>query len=366
MSWNLAPGPTAIPSNLAERNAELWASPQGFIKAALANDAIVSRQGGGRLHVVVKVGEASYEGVINAAGEVLSVRALIDSSVLGDTPMEWRYSHYRDFDGVRFPARIERRIDDLPWYDLSVTAVRINNAAPFTVPAEVVANPAPSMSRIDVTELAPGVFNFGGGSHNSVVIEQAGGIVVVEAPLGEERSLAVIAKVHELFPGRDIIAVINTHAHFDHAGGLRTFVAEGVKVVTHERNAAYYARVWKRPRTINPDRLAASKRKPVFETFTVKHVLADASNPIEIHTIERSGHNDAFAMVYLPSARILIEADAWTPTPPGATPPVVINPLWINLYRNIERLQLDVQRFAPLHGTVQHMADFRKALRLPD
>ena len=37
MTWNMTPGPTAIPANLAERNAELWASPQGFIKAAIAH-----------------------------------------------------------------------------------------------------------------------------------------------------------------------------------------------------------------------------------------------------------------------------------------------------------------------------------------
>ena len=39
MSWNLRPRPSAIPTNLAERNAELWASPQGFVKAALAHHA---------------------------------------------------------------------------------------------------------------------------------------------------------------------------------------------------------------------------------------------------------------------------------------------------------------------------------------
>jgi hypothetical protein len=30
-SWNLTPAPTSIPTNLAERNAELWTSPQGFV-----------------------------------------------------------------------------------------------------------------------------------------------------------------------------------------------------------------------------------------------------------------------------------------------------------------------------------------------
>jgi glyoxylase-like metal-dependent hydrolase (beta-lactamase superfamily II) len=28
--------------------------------------------------------------------------------------------------------------------------------------------------------------------------------------------------------------VVNTHAHYDHAGGLREYVAEGITVITHE------------------------------------------------------------------------------------------------------------------------------------
>ena len=190
--------------------------------------------------------------------------------------------------------------------------------------------------------------------------------MVVEAPLNEERSRAVIAKVGELFPGRKIRRVVNTHAHFDHAGGLRTYAAEGVTVVTQERNAAYYARAWRQPRTLNPDLLARTKRKPRFETFVTSLVLEDAAHPIEIHCVEGSGHNDAFALVYLPAQKILIEADAWTPTPPGAAPPATVNPLWVNLYRNVERLKLNVQRIAPLHGPVRSFADFRAAIRLPE
>ncbi len=365
VSWNLLPTPTPIPANLAERNAELWASPQGFIKAALASGASVRNDQGGAW-VRFRLGKHPYEGRIDARGEVTLVRTFMDSPVLGDTPIEWRYHDYRhfpgDFGGVHFPARIERRVADLPWYELTVSAVRINNAVPFSIPGEVAANPTPAMGKVEVTALALGVFRLGGGSHNSVIVEQQDGIVVIEAPLNEERSDAVIAKVRELFPKAKIRRVINTHAHFDHAGGLRTFVARGATVVTHERNASYYERVWKAPRTLKPDRLSKSKRKPRFETFTAKLVLEDAARPIEIHTIEGSGHNDAFALVYLPAQKILIEADAWTPTPPGARPPAVVNPLWINLYRNIERLNLDVQRIAPLHGAVQGIADLRAAI----
>jgi glyoxylase-like metal-dependent hydrolase (beta-lactamase superfamily II) len=364
VSWNLLPAPTPIPTNLAERNAELWASPQGFIKAAIANRASLKNESDG-IWVSFRLGRYPYEGRVDARGEVTLVRTIMDSPVLGDTPIEWRYYGYRNFAGVHFPTRIERRVAQLPWYELRVNAVRINNAAPISIPQSVAADPTPAMGKVEVSALAPGVFRFGGGSHNTMIIEQQDGIVVIEAPLNEERSDAVIAKVHELFPKVKIRRVINTHVHFDHAGGLRAFVAQGATVVTHERNASYYERVWKAPRTLKPDRLSKSKRKPRFETFTAKLVLEDPVRPIEIHAIEGSGHNDAFALVYLPAEKILIEADAWTPTPPGATPPAVINPLWANLYRNIERLNLDVQRIAPLHGSVQGIADLRAAIHLP-
>ncbi len=363
VTWNLTPNPTAIPANLAERNAELWASPQGFIKAAVARHAAAQRlgDGGAKLWFTLP-GGYRYEGTLNAAGDVLSVSSFVDSAVLGDTPIEFRYSGYRDFGGVRFPERIERRIAGLPWYALTVAAVRINTATSFEVPAEVAANPAPSMSAIEITELAPGVLLFGGGSHNSVIVEQQSGIVVIEAPLGEPRSEAVIGKIRERFPGKRITAVINTHTHFDHAGGLRTYVDAAVPVITQSRNAQYYARAWAAPRTLNPDRLAKSKRKPKFRPFTNQLLLEDGLHPIEVHEITGSGHNDAFSLVYLPRDRLLVEADAWTPTPPGSKPPAVVNPLWVNLSDNIARLRLDVQRFVPLHGAPQGLADFERAL----
>jgi glyoxylase-like metal-dependent hydrolase (beta-lactamase superfamily II) len=362
MTWNLTPGPTAIPANLAERDAELWASPQGFIKAAIAHHAKVKRLEDGRALVSFSIGKYPYEGELNNVYEVMRVSTIMDSAVLGDTPIEFRYSEYRDFDGVRFPVFIERRVAGLPWYRLTVSDLRINQAPVFEVPAEIAADPAPSMAATEISELAPGVLLFGGGSHNSVIVEQRGGIVVIEAPLSEQRSEAVMAAVRERFPGRRITAVINTHTHFDHAGGLRAYVAAGVPVVTQARNAAYYQRAWTAPRTLEPDRLAKSRHKPKFRPFTGKLLLDDALHPIELHEIVGSGHNDAFAMVYLPKERLLVEADAWTPTPPGAKPPAAVNPLWLNLRDNIQRLGLDVQRFAPLHGAPQSQADFSAAL----
>jgi len=361
VSWNLTPQPTAIPTNLEERNAELWASPQGFIKAALAHDAKVRASKLGPW-IEFQAGKYRYEGRLDKDGQPRLVRTWIDSPVLGDTAIEFYYDEYRDFDGIRFPQIIRRAVGGHRWYDLWVTGVRVNTATPIAVPPEIAANPVPSNTRVEVTELAPGVWNFGGGTHNSVIVEQQAGLVVIEAPLNEERSLAILAEIRRRFGDRRIRGVINTHAHFDHAGGLRTFVAAGVPVITHERNAAYYSKAWQQPHVLNPDRLATHWQAPHFETFTDKLRLDDAARPIEVHAIVGSGHNDAFAMAWLPAQKLLVEADAWTPTPPRAGPPAVVNPLWRNLYENILRLGLDVQRVAPLHGTVQDIATLRAAL----
>lgn len=361
MSWNLVPAPSAIPTNLAERNAELWASPQGFMRAARERNMRLEKRGE-LFRVSFKIGAATFEGDVAGNGDVLSVRSFIDSPVLGDTPIEFRYSDYRDFDGVRFPARIQRFVAGMPWYDLAVSKVRIDVAQEFTVPPGIVADPAPSMSVVEITELAPGVTLLGGGSHNTVVVEQGAGLVVIEAPLNEERSIALLAKIAERWPGRQILAVVNTHAHFDHAGGLRTFVDVGAPVATHARNANYYRRVWAAPRSLNPDRLSKSGRAPRFIEVADKHVFDDARNPVELHRIDGSGHNDAFLMAYLPRQKLLVEADAWTPAPAGSPPPKPVNPLWANLYANVQRLKLDVEKVAPLHGSPRDFAELRAAV----
>ena len=196
VSWNLTPAPTPMPANLAERNAEMWTTPQGFVKAARANHAVVKAAAKGETVVTFTLDTVfRFEGVLNAAGDLVRVRTWLDSPVTGDTPAEWRLSDYRDFNGVRFPAHIERLIAGLPGYDLRVSAVRINGAAAVDVPPAIASAPAPVVTDVTTTEIAPGVVFLGGTTHNSVVVDQANGLIVVEAPLTEARSDAVLTKI---------------------------------------------------------------------------------------------------------------------------------------------------------------------------
>ena len=87
---------------------------------------------------------------------------------------------------------------------------------------------------------ADGVWYITGGSAHSVLIEMKDYLIVVEAPHGEQRAMAVMAEVKKLVPNKPIKYLVNTHHHFDHASGVRAFAAEGVTIVTHEVNRPYY------------------------------------------------------------------------------------------------------------------------------
>ena len=93
-----------------------------------------------------------------------------------------------------------------------------------------------------------------------------------------------------------------------------------------------------------------------------KRVLTDGARRVEIHHIAGNTHADGMLMVYLPKERLLIEADTFTPGPPTAPVPAVINPLSVNLADNIARLNLGVDRILPLHGRIVPLTELHRMI----
>ncbi len=370
IAWNQAPAAANTPSNAPtvtaqpaaaeERSAEIWASPHGFLKAAQTHQA-QSKQVGNDTEVSFTLdGKHRFVGTLNDHHQLTKVQTWIDNPVLGDTLVETQYSDYRDFGSIQFPAHIVREQGGYPVLDIHVASIKLNPDVAIAVPEEATKKPVVVVA---ANKLAEGVYYLTGGTHHSVAIEQKDHIVLVEAPLNEERSLALIGKLQETIPNKPIKYLVNTHAHFDHSGGLRTFVDAGTHIVTHQPNQAYYEKVWQNPHLINPDKLEKSKKSANFESFSGKHVLSDGRRSIEIHSLEGNSHNDAFVLVYLPKEKILIEADAYTPPAANAPAPTSPNPYSVNLYQNIQKLNLDVDQIAALHGPrVVKLADLRNAI----
>jgi glyoxylase-like metal-dependent hydrolase (beta-lactamase superfamily II) len=353
------------PKNVEERAMEIWATPQGFLKAAEANHATSTPTSDGGSEVAFLAGKHKFVGKINARNEVQNIHTWIDNPILGDMLCEASFTGYRDFGGVMFPGHIVRTQGGKLRLNITVSAVRANPEVIIPVPEGMrAAMTAPV--KVIADKLAEGVYWIRGGQWHSVAIDQGDHIVVVDAPLDEARSLAVIAKVKEIIPNKPITYLINTHAHFDHAGGLRTYVDEGATIVTMPMNQAFYERAWRAPHSLNPDRLERSRKTPKFETIqNGKDVLVNAHRPIEIYQQVGTAHNDAVVMVYLPVEKILIQVDAWNTEAVTAPKRDFVNPYVVNLYDNILRLKLDVAQIVPLHGPrTTTVAELRKVILL--
>jgi glyoxylase-like metal-dependent hydrolase (beta-lactamase superfamily II) len=357
-AWNVvADAAIPAPIALAERQLQLWSTPHGVIKAAIANNATVQ----GRTIAFALPGRFTVKAMVDDRSLVEKIEAWIPSPVLGDMAVEVSYSDYRDFGGVKFPMKIRQTAGGFPTLDLTVSAVRPNVAADVRVPDAVRQATAP-YARVATQMVADGVWYVTGGTHHSVVIEMKDHVIVAEAPLNDERAVALLAEVKNLVPDKPIRYVINSHHHFDHSGGLRAFAAEGVTVITHEINRAYFERTLAARASVLPDRLAKSGRKATVEGVRDRRVLSDGTRTVEIHHIAGILHDDGLLMVYLPKEKLLIEADAYTPAPPNTPPPSPANPFSVNLADNITRIGLAADQLLPLHGRTVPLTDLYKAI----
>ena len=359
------------PTSSWDTQFSFWLTPFGFLKGAAANNASVKPETlqGAKYNVVSFSLENKYKvvGYINDKNLVERVQTWVDNDTLGDMLAETSYDLYTDFGGVKFPTSIIEKQGGFPVLILSVTDVKPN--ASVSIQAPPAAAPAQPVS-VQTEKVADGVYYLKGGTHHSVAVEFADHVAVIEAPLNEERSLAVIAAVKQAIPNKPIRYLINTHHHFDHAGGLRTYVAEGATIITHESNKAFYQQTLTAPRTLNPDRLARSQKEPGIETVTDKKVLSDATRTLELYLINGNPHDDGILMAFLPKEKILIEVDVFTPPNPAnataATAAAAVNPSTVNTAENVEKLKLDFATILPLHGpgAVQR-ADLYKAINKP-
>src|SRR5262249_46413694 len=148
---------------------------------------------------------------------------------------------WKDFgNGVKFPTHIVQHQGDKKYYELNVTDVKLGGAVDLAPPAgrgggkggpgPGAAKGGPGGGRGAAATAGPE--DLGGGfwlirdGYAAVVADFKNYIVVIEGPQNDMRAEQIIAEAHKLVPGKSIKYVINTHAHFDHSGGLRAFVAE--------------------------------------------------------------------------------------------------------------------------------------------
>jgi glyoxylase-like metal-dependent hydrolase (beta-lactamase superfamily II) len=218
--------------------------------------------------------------------------------------------------------------------------------------------------RVETQKLADGVYLLGGATHNSVAIEFKEFVAVVEAPLNEQRSLAVIEEVVKLVPNKPIRFVVNTHQHFDHLGGIRTYMHIGATIITQWLNHAFYTHDVLNyvPRTLQPDMISLWPPTELaegyqYETVHENYVLSDGTRNLHVYYVNPLQHADGMLITYLPAEKFLIEADLVdTDRPLPAAPTRDMT----SFFRTTQKLKLDVAQIVPIHGKPIRWSEFAK------
>ena len=354
----------------AARWAEMYHNPIGIVLLALDETSTVSNLREEEGQQVVDVAAANgtqFTLFVDAeTGLPSKVMSATYHPNLGDVAIETLFEDYGETGGLGgFQARLilpRRYTTNLDRFRVSEYRVSTNpngRLDDLAAPADArSAAPAMAAVAVEVEEVASGVWHLTGQSHHSVLVEFDEYLALVEAPRSEARTLAVIERARELQPDKPLQYVVNTHHHFDHSAGIRAAVSEGLTVLTHELNRSFFEDLVARQHSIVQDALARNPQPLTIETVTgdETYELTDGRRTLQIYRIGDDLHCDGIVMAYLPRERILIEADAYSPTSREA-------PFAEVLLRNIEERGLRVNTIVPIHGGVSELEDLESAVR---
>jgi glyoxylase-like metal-dependent hydrolase (beta-lactamase superfamily II) len=341
---------------------QIWVTPWAFLRGAAANNATMrSRKIDGISYRVVTWSPEQKApsgqpyrlvGYINDGNIVERVETWVEHPIFGDMHVEFTYSNYQDFGGLKVPTRISQKQVGMETFVASINAAQANPpnltqlmTAPVGGASGGARGAGPQTPPVAASEkLAEGVYRITGG-YVALAVEFKDYVVVLEGGQSDARGLAILAETKRLIPNKRIRYVVNTHPHFDHASGLGPFAADGITILTDDNNKYFLQQALSSPRTLVGDTLAKSGKKPKVEGVIEKMVIKDDTRTLELHHVANLEHSDGMLVAYLPKERILFSADF---NVPAAGQPV--SPSIATLVENIERLQLDFDTHVLVHA----------------
>ena len=366
VGYNVAGSNTTRISNAAakDRRMEIYHHPLTMVRAALDPAVTLANfrtQDNQRVVDVTTADGLAFTLAIDTASKLPTrVVSMADNTNLGDVAIETGFADYQDAGGLKLPARLTTRTDKYTTAELRVTKHSVDSvvgdlAAP-TPAASAPAMSAPPPATVAVEEVAKGIWYLAGQSHHSVLVEFNDHLMLIEAPQNDTRTLAVIAKAKDLRPGKPLTVVINSHHHFDHSGGIRAAVAEGLTVAAQKASVPFFTDAMARSHASAPDALAAAPRPLKLQTIDDEAVFTDGTMTVNVYHIIGSPHADTLLMAYFPKERLLVEADVFNPGQ-------AVNQFAANLLENIKKRKLRVDRIMPLHGKIAPYAELVKTVQ---
>ncbi len=280
----------------------------------------------------------------------------------GDSVLETRFTGQKKVGNYIVPAARVHAIGNDIVNDFRFTDVTFNTElrpeifkAPEGMRAVTFPTPTP------VTKHAEKIYTTSAGGYNVLFVDFNDYIFVMEAPGSDRVSLQAIEQIRKTIPGKPIKYVAVTHHHDDHAGGIRTYMAEGATLIVAPGEQAFFTKVSELRFKADPDSLTRNPRAPVFEPVqNGKRVLTDGTTTVEIYDIGKGPHTEEMLVAYFPAHKLIYQGDLLNRPANGDYP--IANDTSVHFLNWIDTKKLAVDATIPVHGTVTTMDEFRKAV----
>ncbi len=286
----------------------------------------------------------------------------------GDSVQEIVFPGHRAVERFQVPtARVTKVmgevVEEIPYTEVSFN--KTYGDEQFKAPAGFAAAPSAAPAEAPpVNKLAENVYMIRGGGYNVLAVGFTDHVMVIETPGNDNTSREVIGRVKELWPGKPVKYAAVTHHHDDHAGGIRTYIAEGATIITTPGLRSFFERVAAaRNFTFNPDTLTRTPRPLSLETLqNGKRVFTDGAQTVELYDIGRGPHMDEMIVAYLPKEKIIFQGDLLNRPEDGRAVPG--NATTAHFADWLRKSGLSVERVVGVHGPVATLDDLHKAVAL--
>jgi glyoxylase-like metal-dependent hydrolase (beta-lactamase superfamily II) len=304
-----------------------------------------------------------------ATNQLAAFEFLRDDAVVGDQVVLISFPSYRDASGIMMPTRvIERRNGELVREDTLTITVDTHPAdSLFAAPAAgytETESMSPTGAEAEaIRKLADNVWLLQQvpGGNKVMFVAFRDYVLVFEAPTPQNAASVVMDAIRRTVPGKPVRYVTFSHHHDDHGAGLRTYIVEGVTIVTTPLNARFVRDIATARHTLRPDALSVSPKAAVVETLQGKRVFTDGEMTVELHDIGPTSHVNELVIAYFPKEKLVFQGDALIVPAMGEI--AKANALTRDFSAALQRLGLDVQTIAGVHGRVGTIDDLRKAMR---
>jgi glyoxylase-like metal-dependent hydrolase (beta-lactamase superfamily II) len=294
---------------------------------------------------------------------VTKVERLSTDAFIGDVVFETWFTGYSPRGGHMLPsARLMKTsgelTEEIRFEEYTVNAALTDDR--FKAPDGFTA-PAPAPPSQPFVKYSDTVYTVNAGGYNVLVVGFKDHVFVMETPANDRVSRQAIAEVKKLFPGKPIKYVAVTHHHDDHAGGFRTYVAEGATLLGLPGEKTFFEKVVKSTFTIDPDALTLNPQPLKWEAIEKgKRVLTDGTTTVELLDIGPGGHTDEMLVAWLPNEKLVFQGDLLNR--PNNNDPATINATTVHFANWLERSKLPVERLIGVHGPPSTVEELRQGV----